>query len=68
MSDEQRKEEAEVEGHRMKGAHGATDEPRTEDEAEVEGHRMKGAHGMNDEPVAEGESDDEVEAHRLRGS
>jgi hypothetical protein len=41
-----------------------SDEQRTEEEAEVEGHRKK--HMANDEPSDEAESDDEVEAHRLR--
>jgi hypothetical protein len=60
MSDEQHKDEPEVEGHRMKHPH-ANDEP------DVELHRMKHPHA-SDEPRDEMESDDEVEAHRLRAS
>jgi hypothetical protein len=57
MSDEQRKDEAEVEGHSFR----ANEEPRDETEAEVEGHSFR----ANEEP---GEDGDDFEAHSLRGN
>jgi len=41
-----------------------SDEQLKDEEAEVEAHRRKTA--ANDEPSDEAESDDEVEAHRMR--
>jgi len=62
MSDEQRKEEAEVEGHTF----------RANEEPEVEGHTFR---ANDDEPEVEGhtfrandDGEDDFEAHSLRGT
>ena len=61
MSEEQRKDETEVEGHVHKFA--GSDEP-AQDENEVEGHGLGGGgkYGANDEP------DDEVEGHVIKNA
>ena len=65
MSDEQRKEEAEVEAHRVKHWP-ANDEPKSEGEGdEVEAHRIR-HFPASDEPQGELQEDDEVEAHVRR--
>ena len=60
MSDEQRKDETEVEGHAYPPKYGASDEPGDE----VEGHGYPPKYGASDE---QGE-DDEVEGHVHRRS
>ena len=61
MSDEQRKDETEVEGHAYPPKYGADDEAAND---EVEGHGYPPKYGASDE---QGE-DDEVEGHVHRRS
>jgi hypothetical protein len=64
MSDNERKDETEVEGHGIPHRFGADDEPAEEGETEVEGHGIPHRFGADDEPAEEGETEVEAHVHR----